>query len=274
MAVVRERRKRKKTTSQPRGQANSFGVSLLFFAVLLQKSLPARGVAKNRLPNFSLTLYTTHMKTPRLTLVLFVASLAAIAIDAGRGGILLASGLGYLVWNLFLAWIPYLITSYCITKNTSFLRFIPFFVVWLLFFPNAPYLVTDLIHLVTHANHILWYDALIFFFFGWIGLLIGILSLIEIRAYFRAHLSAFVSELAVLCICALSSFGIYLGRFERWNIVTHPSQLLSHSYAISTSLGHTGTPLTFVGVFTVFIYTVYVTIAAVLNAKEQLVSPI
>ena len=215
------------------------------------------------------------MKNTKLTSTLLFASLVAIAIDAGRGGIFTADGLGYLVWNLFLAWVPYLITTYCIKKEMSAWRFGPFFVVWLLFFPNAPYLVTDIIHITSHAGHVVWYEGLIFFFFGWIGILLGTLSLIEMRGYFRAHLSRWMSELLVFAICAVSSFGIYLGRFERWNswdVLTHPADLLRHSYTVSASLGHTGTPLTFVVAFTAFLYTIYITVEAVLNAKENLVA--
>ena len=215
------------------------------------------------------------MKNTKLTRTLLFASAVAIALDVGRGGILSATGLGYLVWNLFLAWVPFIISTYFIRKDSSFLRFLPFFIVWLLFFPNAPYLVTDVIHLTAHAGHVVWYDGLTFFFFGWVGLLLGVLSLIEMRTYFRAHLSRWVSELVVFGICAVSSFGIYLGRFERWNswdIVTHPATLLRHSYTISANLGHTGTPLTFIVAFTAFIYTIYITVEAVLNSKDALVA--
>ncbi len=63
-----------------------------------------------------------------------------------------SSGLGYifLIWNLFLAWIPFFISSSLIKASR---QGVPLFLLmlmlpaWLVFFPNAPYILTDLFHL-------------------------------------------------------------------------------------------------------------------------------
>src|SRR5690242_7297060 len=53
----------------------------------------------------------------------------------------------FLIWNLFLAWIPFLISYF--TYSLSLRRrwvylFIPVAAfLWLIFFPNAPYILTD-----------------------------------------------------------------------------------------------------------------------------------
>lgn len=206
----------------------------------------------------------------RTTQALLLASGAAIALDCARGGILVSTGLGYLVWNLFLAWLPYLLTAYCIRPHIRSSRLVPLFLVWLLFFPNAPYLVTDVIHIGSALHHA-WYDGLLFFFFGWLGLMLGMLSLRDMHAALRLRMGRVRSEIAVVAISALTGFGIYLGRFERWNswdLFTRPSSVLGDSLAVST--GHSATPLLFTAVFTVFIYTVYKTMGVMFGSAPVL----
>ena len=211
------------------------------------------------------------MNTRKITLALLAATGVAILLDFARGGILRSTSLAYLVWNLFLAWVPYLITAYGIKKGASLARFVPLFVLWLLFFPNAPYMVTDVIHVASGVHHV-WLDALEFFFFAWIALMLAAISLREMHSFLRERMSRAWSEVSVIAICALASFGVYLGRFQRWNswdIFTRPWALLSHSYAISASIGNDSTPLLFVAIFTAFMYTVYSVMTAILSAHRQ-----
>jgi uncharacterized membrane protein len=123
----------------------------------------------------------------------------------------------FLVWNLFLAWLPLL---FAWLAYKSLRR--PFLVVglaflWLLFFPNAPYLVTDLIHL-RHLEPIpLWYDLILLFDFALVGLFLGLVSLRLMQAVVETHLGRPVSWLFVLLTLGISSLGVYIGRFLRWN---------------------------------------------------------
>src|SRR5213076_482065 len=59
-----------------------------------------------------------------------------------------SQGLDFLVWNLFLAWIP-LIAALALddVRTTPLALNLPLLGFWLAFFPNAPYLLTDLVHL-------------------------------------------------------------------------------------------------------------------------------
>src|SRR5512140_2234697 len=63
---------------------------------------------------------------------------------------------GFLLWNLFLAWLPLVFAIMAceefFTKNSSSWRFRGFAALWLLFFPNAPYIFTDLIHLTSRFS--------------------------------------------------------------------------------------------------------------------------
>ncbi len=212
------------------------------------------------------------MKISKTTQSLMLISFVAVVFDVARPNIWGAPDLLYLVWNLFLAWIPYIISSCFIKKDTPFNNFIPLFILWLLFFPNAPYLVTDILHIASGPSSLLWYDSLLFFFFGWIGLLVGMLSLFHIRQYAKVRVTYAVSELIILAICFISSFGIYLGRFERWNswdIFINPLELIRHSFYISTNLAHTRTPLVFVVVFTIFMYSVYKTVYVIIGSEVE-----
>ncbi len=54
----------------------------------------------------------------------------------------------FLVWNLFLAVIPFAITSYLVSlPKLNKLSSALWFGLWLLFLPNSPYIITDLLHL-------------------------------------------------------------------------------------------------------------------------------
>ncbi|MDD5721014.1 MAG: DUF1361 domain-containing protein [Candidatus Pacebacteria bacterium] len=213
------------------------------------------------------------MKIRKITQILIVVSVIAIIFILFRLDLSGVETPGYLIWNLFLAWIPYIISSYFIKKETSISIFIPLFIFWLLFFPNAPYLVTDVTHIVSSPASFVWYDSLLFFFFGWVGLLLGMVSLYRIHQYFKNHLSNFISELIIFVICFVSSFGVYLGRFERWNswdLFLNPFNLIKQSVNISADLINAGAPLIFVGIFTIFMYSVYKTVYILIADNSEL----
>ncbi|NQY05732.1 MAG: DUF1361 domain-containing protein [Flavobacteriaceae bacterium] len=126
----------------------------------------------------------------------------------------------FLVWNLFLATIPYGITQ--VLKHTEWARKSTFMIVfafgfWLLFLPNAPYIITDLMHLKTKNDYIIWFDAFMIFVFAWNGLLMGILSIIDMYEIIKKRWTIKAAIITVFCVAFLSGFGIYLGRFLRWN---------------------------------------------------------
>lgn len=208
------------------------------------------------------------MKIEKITKALIILSFIAVIFSLARLDLFGMANPLYLIWNLFLAWIPYIISSYFIKKDTSKGSFIPLFIFWLFLFPNAPYLVTDIVHIVSNSSSSVWYDGLLFFFFGWIGILLGTLSLFHIHQYFKNHFSCLISELIVFAICFVSSFGVYLGRFERWNswdIFINPVHLIKDSFYISTGLAYAENSLLFVVVFTVFMYSAYKTIYILIN---------
>lgn len=139
-----------------------------------------------------------------------------------------------LVWNLFLAWIPYLFSMLVavlhrnLPKQWWWLIFPGLF--WLVFFPNAPYLVTDFLHLEKRAYIPIWYDILLLASFSWTGVFLAITSLRTMQAVVKDYLGLFASWIFAGFALFLSGLGIYLGRFERWNswdLILHPKSILA-----------------------------------------------
>lgn len=136
----------------------------------------------------------------------------------------------FLRWNLFLAFIPFAISTFLLLAKhfvPSFI-FISFAAVWLLFFPNAPYILTDLFHLRAKHGVPLWFDLALILSFAWNGLLLGFVSLADMQKEVRRRFGRFSAWFFVLSSLFLSGFGIYLGRYLRWNswdILANPTAL-------------------------------------------------
>jgi uncharacterized membrane protein len=138
----------------------------------------------------------------------------------------------FLLWNLFLAWIPLIAASFAfvLARRRAGPLVAVLVVVWLLFFPNAPYVLTDFIHLNRGRLSPVWYDALMLSSFAWTALMLGFVSLYLIQAIVARRAGAGVGWVVVVCALGLASFGVYIGRFARfnsWDVVTRPRHVLS-----------------------------------------------
>lgn len=142
----------------------------------------------------------------------------------------------FLLWNLFLAWIPFWLSKLLTSKRASFNRASYFLLAaWLLFFPNALYIITDLIHLEDLKSDVpVWFDAILLFTSSIAGLIMAFASLFKVETFLQRKISsAIVKRLIIACIF-VGSFGVYLGRFLRWNswdIITDPVNLLTEVIA-------------------------------------------
>ena len=138
----------------------------------------------------------------------------------------------FMFWNLFLAWIPFALSFLAVrilkySKSTKWMIAL-ILIVWLAFYPNGPYLITDLIHLRSHPLVPLWYDAMMLFSFAWNGVLLSFISLNLVQNLVTKLSNTILGWVFVTVVLALTSFGIYLGRFPRWNswdIITNPDDL-------------------------------------------------
>ena len=142
---------------------------------------------------------------------------------------------GFLLWNLFLAWLPVFFAFLASRWQRSPLLLLMHSSLWLLFLPNAPYLLTDLIHLGRWDGISPWYDLLMLLLFALTGLLLGFFSLSMMQDLVSERLGVMAGWLFAGTALALSSFGVYLGRFQRWNswdLLTHPQWLLRDILAL------------------------------------------
>ena len=162
-------------------------------------------------------------------------------------------------WNLFLAAIPYLFARRLNVDRKRFRNGL-LLAGWLLFFPNAPYLITDVFHFRETTDAPVWFDLVLVISGAWNGLVAGMISLL----YVERFLFHFMKENRLQWISAgfivLCSYGVYVGRFWRfnsWDIVTQPKALL-HASAGSVVHPHYHVGIwAFTLVFGVMMYLIY-----------------
>ncbi len=142
-------------------------------------------------------------------------------------------GYSFLVWNLFLAWIPLGIayTAYVMAwkrRVVSLVIAVAAFL-WLIFFPNAPYILTDFQHLGQPSQAVpIWFDVILVVWFSWTGLLLGVLSLYLMQELVHREFGRVIGWAFVFAVSFLSGLGIFMGRFLRWNswdILQQPSDI-------------------------------------------------
>ena len=167
-----------------------------------------------------------------LSLLLTVMAIFCFALSVIRYFVTDTKIFLFLNWNLFLAFIPWLTSSIVMIHSryreqkiiTSGMLFI-----WILFFPNAPYLLTDLFHLRLRSSAPIWFDLILILSFAWTGLMYGFVSLLDIERLLENNFSKRVADISTVILLFLGSFGIYLGRYLRWNswdIMQDPINLL------------------------------------------------
>ncbi len=168
-----------------------------------------------------------------LALVLVVLTLAAAGLLAVRIDWVREPAFVFLTWNLFLAWIPFVL-SLCVAAVHGRGGPRPLLWVlaaaWLLFLPNAPYILTDFIHLKGVGGAPLWFDTALIGTFAAAGLALGLASLLVVHHVVEARAGRVVGWAVAVSSLVLSAIGIYLGRFPRfnsWDVVTNPRGLVT-----------------------------------------------
>lgn len=196
------------------------------------------------------------------------ASLLSVALFRVRTILSGSADYTFLIWNLFLAWIPlgmaYAASSFARRRRYLFITVPLAAFLWLLFFPNSAYILTDLLHLSHPRPEIpVWFDVLLINWFAWTGILLGVFSLFLMQDIVRRTFGRIAGWLFVLTVGILSSLGIYIGRFLRWNswdVILHPVQRLNDFlyYAMNPSLQS----IVFISVFSAFFIFIYITLYA------------
>ena len=166
----------------------------------------------------------------------------------------------FLVWNLFLAWMPLFFAvalgHWFHQGRTRHWKFAACAFGWLIFFPNAPYIFTDLVHVTRHPSGLFWVDLVVIFLFALIGLAVGFLSLHLVHEMAARVWNRVAGWAFVVAATGLSGLGIYIGRFLRWNswdILLNPFHLASDV----ASWFYYPKPFVFSALFATFLFLAY-----------------
>lgn len=165
------------------------------------------------------------MNTRHIYLLKQILGLAIFAGILGLVRFVLTEQISYLWlnWNLFLAFLPIVFAILAVRLKNKYLIFLSL-ILWLGFLPNAPYIITDFIHIDdVGPDSLLWLDSLMIFGYALSGLLSWVLSLSILQEKF------YWKNWIIWMIALLSGFGIYLGRYIRfntWDFLPKPLELL------------------------------------------------
>ena len=199
--------------------------------------LPAIPTHINSIFNLSFSYVMKLAKINQALICLTLISITLLLIRVIYTGSLKYS---FLVWNLILAAVPYIIAYWInniksgthleMSRYTKLVLLLSGACIWLLFLPNAFYIVTDFIHLRYGGGLQFLFDTLMLTSFSVAALALGSASVVLIYRSFFADRGSWNQLLFFLACSFLSAIGVYLGRVLRWNswdIITDPLGLLS-----------------------------------------------
>lgn len=178
---------------------------------------------------------------------LLVLAVFNVSLIAFRMAVTESLFYGFLVWNLVLAALPYLVTWY-LGENPQYVKskfaLLLCSAIWLLFLPNAPYLITDFLHFKKQTTGMpAWFDLLLLMSFSWNGIALGLVSMADMQRFWEQRFGLKISVTFIFCCSLLSGFGIYLGRYLRfnsWDILHHPIDLFSAIFPLVSELRSIG----------------------------------
>lgn len=166
----------------------------------------------------------------------------------------------FLLLNLLLAWIPYLL-SYVFTvdkMNKIVLVLVGF--VWLLFFPNALYMVTDMFQLRPRNFVNIWFDLIMLLSFALVGLFLGFSSLKNVENLIVVKFGKRKTQIIMFLLLYLGSHGVYFGRFVRinsWEVFSMPLILVTKVLHVFQDPFSDGNFYATTLVFSIFCYILY-----------------
>jgi uncharacterized membrane protein len=165
--------------------------------------------------------------------ILFYSCLFSLAMVAFR---IFYSGetfFSFLVWNLFLASVPYFLST-ALARRPAWVQrtriLVPLLIAWMLMIPNAFYIITDLVHLENRFVVPFWYDQALILSFVWNGLLMGILSVRQMERIITSRWALKSDWIFIYPVMLLNAFGVFIGRYLRfnsWDIIADPFSLFN-----------------------------------------------
>lgn len=209
---------------------------------------------------------------------LALSSLLAACLFAARAYYSHRFTFFFLLWNLFLAWIPYLCSLWIASLHQRAPhRWWPLIlpgIAWLIFLPNAPYMITDLLHLDERLPVPIWFDIGLLATFAWTGCFLAIASIRAMQNVVQGFVGWGLSWLFVLPIIALSGVGIYLGRFMNWNswdLIVRPQAVVLETIGNFAHPLRNPQPFGVTALFAAFLLVAYLMFAAVPRQSNEAV---
>lgn len=139
----------------------------------------------------------------------------------------------FLIWNLFLAYIPYFISNWLIRRPDWIeqkRKFALILFVWLAFIPNTFYILTDVFHLGETHWVPRWFDLIVLLSFAFNGALLGFVSIRQMEKIMELKLGTKTDWYFTYPVMFLNGLGVNIGRYMRynsWDIITNPFQLVA-----------------------------------------------
>ena len=144
-----------------------------------------------------------------------------------------------LSWNLFLAYIPFLLSLLFLklaTKASLRKWAIPFFICWFLFLPNTFYLLTDMVHLGEGRGGNYWYDFVLLLSYAVNGTALGVMSIRNMEIGLNVSGLLRVRWYFSMPVLFIASMGVMIGRvlrYNSWSIVFHWKDLLRDLWQVT-----------------------------------------
>jgi uncharacterized membrane protein len=213
--------------------------------------------------NLGKILPRRETRAPLLALAL--ASGVSVALVGARIWWTTNPRYGLLLWNLFLAWLPLVFSlltcRLAATRGLRDWRFGAAAAAWLIFFPNAPYIFTDVVHLPLSFWAHYWVDLAVILTCAITGLVLGFLSLFLLQSLVASRWGRTASWGFVGAASALSGFGVFLGRFLRfnsWDVFAQPSRLYHSVSGLAANPPQEPSLAAFPALFALFVFVSYV----------------
>ncbi len=139
------------------------------------------------------------------------------------------------VWNLILAFLPYIFALGYTTWKKQW-RWLLLFL-WFLFLPNSFYILTDFVHLPRYPEMV-YFDIVYISAMAFAGMVSGFASMELIHKEWNIRYHKHVSWWLMVATLVVSMIGVYMGRFLRfnsWDILHNPLSLVRESWLLFIS---------------------------------------
>jgi len=117
-----------------------------------------------------------------------------------------------------------------------------------------------------------WFDLLICISAVWNGLILGLISLIQVEQFLSKHLRFIIVKTVILSSFILCGYGVYVGRYLRfnsWDLLTDIDGLFDASLQRVLHPFHHTSTWSFTFLFAAMMALIYYTIKSIANIFKQ-----